>query len=144
MPAKVIVDANILVSAYGVDGEVRRHWRDSLGEYKIVISPEIFIEVEARLRNGEFSLSPDEIKSALREIAERCDFVRPSPPVDPRFEDSGAANIAALARHRFADGISPAFVLTGEDRLCAEGEIEGCKIVGIEQFSIALRQLQAT
>lgn len=176
MLAKIIVDASVLVSAYAVDGEVRRYWRSLLAgqpscawsthentsadpakrqrsaspgcylgaEYKIVISPEIFIEVESRLRNSEFALSPEEIKSALKEIAGRCDIVRPSPPSDPRFEATGFANLAALARHCFVDGVAPTYLLTGDDRLSRETQIEGCKILRFEEFCSSLRQLQPT
>jgi predicted nucleic acid-binding protein len=144
MPPRIIVDAGVLVSAYGADGEIRRHWHDSLREYQIVISPEIFIEVESRLRNGEFSLSDSQIKSALKEIVERCEIVRPSPAADPRFEESGGAHLVALAKHRFTDGVSPTHLLTADDRLLSEGEIDACKVVRIENFCNSLRQLQPT
>jgi predicted nucleic acid-binding protein len=142
MPSRIIVDAGVLVSAYGVDGEIRKLWRELLREYKIVISPEIFIEVESRLRNGEFNLSGDQIKSALKEIVERCEIVRPSPAADPRFEESGAAHLAALTKHRFADGASPSHLLTSDDSLLREGEIDASKVVSIEMFCNSLRQLQ--
>lgn len=138
MRPRIIVDANVLVSAYGVDGEVRRLWRDSLRDYRIVISPEIFIEVEARLRNGEFTLSASEIKSALKDIAGRCDFVRPNAQSSSGF---AALNVA---RHEFPDGVPPVFLLTTDDRLSGEAEIEGCRILRIEDFCNSLRQLQAT
>lgn len=144
MPPKIIVDADVLVSAYGMDGEIRKHWRDLSGEYKILISPEIFIEVESRLRNGEFGLSSSQIKSALKEIVERCEIIRPSPSTDPYFDDAASAHLAALAKHRFADGVSPKFLVTGNDRLCREIEIESCKIVRIEDFCNSLQQLQRT
>jgi predicted nucleic acid-binding protein len=143
MPSKIIVDAGVLVSAYGVDGEIRGYWRNALREYKIVISPEIFIEVESRLRNGEFNLSGEQIKSALKEIVERCEIVRPSPAADPKFEESGAY-LAALAKHRFADGVFPTHLLTSDDRLLRAGEINASKVVPIENFCNSLRQLQPT
>ena len=131
---RIIVDANILISAYGCDGEVRRYWRESLRAYKIAVSPEILIEVEARLRNGEFNLSSGEIRAILKDIIDRCDVVRPSPPRDPKFENSKDAHIAALARHQFADGVSATFLLTGDDALCREGRIGKCRILGIGEF----------
>ncbi len=140
MPPRIIVDANVLVSAYGAGGEIRRLWCDSLRDYKIVISPEIFIEVESRLRNGEFTLSAADIKSALKDIAARCEVVRPNP--QPETTTSLAA--LHLARHEFSDGRSPAFLLTTVDHLAALAELEGCKIVSIEEFCNSLRQLHAT
>lgn len=142
MSAKIIVDSAVLVSAYAIDGEIRRYWRALLADYTIVISPEIFIEVESRLRNGEFGLSSEEIKSALQEIVKQCQIVRPSPAADAPSEPIDASNFATLARHRFPDGVSPTYLITADDRLTRETAIDGCKILRIEDFCSSLRQLQ--
>lgn len=133
MFSKIIVDANILISAYGIDGEVRKYWRDSLGVYKIVVSPEVVIEVESRLRNGEFSMSSDEIKTILKDIIERCEIVRPAPARD-KFQNFKDAHLAALAMHRYADGVPPGFLLTSDEALRREGSIGACKVVDIAEF----------
>lgn len=57
----LVVDANILVSAYSSAGRVQKEWRTGVGFHRLVISPEIFAEVERTLRKTEFHLAPDEI-----------------------------------------------------------------------------------
>jgi predicted nucleic acid-binding protein len=131
---KIIVDANILISAYGCDGEVRRYWRDSLRAYKIIVSPEILIEVEARLRNGEFNLPDESIKGVLLDILSRCEVVRPNPAHDPKFPDAKDAHLSALARHAHPDGVFAEWLLTGDEALRRCVKIGNCKITGIGEF----------
>ena len=134
MLEKVIVDANILISAYGCDGEVRRYWRDSLRTYKIIVSPEILIEVEARLRNGEFNMPSAAIKAMLLDVLDRCEIVRPNPLRDPKFSNTKDAHLAALALHRYPDDVGPRWLLTGDDALGKCSTIGTCKVIGIGEF----------
>ena len=133
-PRIVIVDANILISAYGFDGEVRRYWRESLWGCKVVVSPEILIEVESRLRNSEFNLAATEIKTILLDILQRCELVRPNPARDPGFKNSKDSHLAALAQHKLPSGASPEFLLTGDEALRRERKIGDCEILGIGEF----------
>ena len=142
MLPKIIVDANILISAYGCDGEVRRYWRDTLMAYKIVVSPEILIEVEARLRNGEFSMSNDEIRAVLSDILSRCEIVRPNPARDPKFPNTKDAHLAALAKCEHPDGVHPQWLLTGDNALKDLVTIGSCKVVGIGEFCNSHQFLQ--
>src|ERR1700690_930250 len=100
MKSRIIVDANILISAYGFDGDVRRYWLESLRGHRIVISPEILIEDEARLRDGNFNKLSSEIRAILKNLVSRCEVVRPPPPQDPSFKNQKDAHLAALAKHR--------------------------------------------
>lgn len=134
MDAKVIVDASVLLAAYGADGEVRRYWRDSLGACRIIVSPEIFIEVEARLRNGEYNLPDEAITTALSDILSRCEIVRPNPSLDPKFADTGGAHLAALAKYRYPDGTRPRWLLTDDEALLRIASIGPCKIASIGAF----------
>lgn len=133
-PKTVVVDSNILISAYGLDGDIRRYWRESLQGCRLVVSPEILIEVESRLRNSEFNLASKEIKAALAEILGRCQVVRPDPVRDPNFKNFREAHLAALARHKLPSGTAPQFLLTAEEALLREGKIGNCEILGIEAF----------
>jgi predicted nucleic acid-binding protein len=133
-PRIVVVDANILISAYGFDGEVRRHWSESLWGCKMVVSPEILIEVESGLRNSEFNLGNAEIKKILADILERCEVVRPNPVRDPGFKNAKDSHLAALAQYKFPDGARPEFLLTGDEALRLQGRIGNCEIRGIGEF----------
>jgi len=133
-PRIVVVDANILISAYGFDGEVRRYWRESLWGCKVVISPEILIEVESRLRNSAFNLSGQEIKAILLDILHRCELVRPNPARDPSFKNAKDSHLAALAQYKLPNGASPEFLLTGDEALLQERKIGTCEILRIGEF----------
>ncbi len=132
----VVIDANVLISAYGLDGEVRRYWRESLRDCQLLVSPEILIEVESRLRNSEFNLAGEEIKAALLEILKRCQVVRPNPVRDPNFKNPRDSHLAALARHKLANGAAPQFLLTDGESLLREGKIGNCEILRIETFCV--------
>lgn len=139
----VVVDSNILISAYGREGDLRRYWRESLQGCQLVVSPEILIEVESRLRNSEFNLAGKEIKAALAEILARCQVVRPEPVRDPNFKDARESHLAALARHKLPNGFAPQFLLTSEEALLREGKIGNCEILAIESFCGESKQNQA-
>jgi hypothetical protein len=131
---RIIVDASTLVAAYGSDGEVRAHWRNYLGGYKVAISPEVLIDVEAKLRNGEVTVPTSGIRAILVEILERCDIVRPAPLRDSKFDSCKEGYLAALARHRFADGVPAAVLLTAEGNCCGEVKIANCRVLSIGEF----------
>ena len=133
-PKIVVVDANILISAYGFDGEVRRYWRESLWGCRLVVSPEILIEVESRLRNSQFNLAGTEIKAILLDILQRCELVRPNPARDPGFKNSKDSHLAALAQFKLPGKASPEFLLTGDEALRQERKIGNCEILGIGEF----------
>lgn len=141
---RIIVDASTLVAAYGSDGEVRAHWQNSLGGYKIAISPEVLIDVEAKLRNGEVTVPPSGIRAILGAILERCDIVRPAPLRDSKFENCKEGYLAALARHRFADGVPASFLLTADGVLCGETKIGNCRVLGIAEFCRQFAGIAAT
>jgi predicted nucleic acid-binding protein len=140
---KLIVDANILISAYAFDGEVRRYWLTALGPHRLIVSPEIIIEVEKRLRSGEFHLSDDQIRSILVDILDRCELVRPVPPRDVSFADSTDAHLAALVNHDYPDGVGPHVLLTGDARLLRLSCVGSCKVMEIGAFChAAVRELK--
>jgi hypothetical protein len=141
---RIIVDAGTLASAYASDGEVRAHWRNSLSGCKIAISPEILIDVEARLRNGEVTFSGAEIRGILNDILQRCEVVRPAPSTDAKFAACKEAHLAALARHRFPDGVAASFLLTVGGALCGEKKVGSCRVLDIAEFCREFTKIAAT
>lgn len=69
---RIILDANMLISAYTCDGKVRDHYLHNFELVEIFISPEIFIEFERNLQRKEFGLSPSEIPVILSDVLNRC------------------------------------------------------------------------
>ena len=126
---KLVIDANILVSAYSATGRIDDQWRSGLGPHQLMISPEIFAEVERTLRQTEFHLDADEIKQRLKDILERCVLVRPKATFDGTIADEKDRHLGNLALEVGADKI-----LTGETALKKGASIAGTPMVSFAEF----------
>ena len=109
---KLVIDANILVSAYAHRGTIHDEWKAGIGPHELIISPEIFREVERNLRQTEFHLSDDDVRTCLLDILERCLLERFHAPFDGAITDENDRHLAALF---FASGAD--HVVTGEASL---------------------------
>jgi putative PIN family toxin of toxin-antitoxin system len=127
---KIVIDANILVSAYSANGRIREQWKHGFGPHQLVISPEIFVEVERTLRQAEFHLSPDQIKHCLKDILARCVLVRPKTRFDGEVPDEKDRHLANLALEVKADRI-----ITGETALRTGSPIAGIRVVKLAEFA---------
>jgi predicted nucleic acid-binding protein len=121
---RLIIDANVLVSAYTCDGVIRQLWLDDIGLHSLYISPEIFSEVERTLRKSEFNLSSEEIRSILHNILDRCEVVRILTKSTKQLPDIEDAHLADLA-----DTISVDAIVTGDDKIRELGNIGATKIL---------------
>jgi len=126
---KLVIDANILVSAYSSNGRIREAWRDGLGTHQLVISPEIFAEVERNLRQAQFHLSHDQIQVCLRDILERCDLIRPRAKYTGTISDEKDRHLINVGLEVHAD-----IIITGESSLLREKEIAGIRISRFHDF----------
>jgi putative PIN family toxin of toxin-antitoxin system len=126
---KLIIDANVLVSAYSSAGCTQERWKTGLGSHKLIISPEIFGEVERTLRQTEFELTSEEIKKHLKDILKRCTVVRPRTQFDECIADENDRHLANLALEIKADKI-----LTGESALKESATIAGTPVMSFAQF----------
>ena len=111
---RLVIDANILVSAYAHRGTIHDAWRQGIGPHELIISPEIFQEVERNLRQTEFHLSDEEVRRCLLDILERCQLERPKDVFDGTITDENDRHLGALFLHCSAD-----YVVTGEDGLAS-------------------------
>ena len=111
-PMRLVIDANILVSAYAHRGTIHDAWRQGIGPHECIISPEIFQEVERNLRQADFHLSDEQVRRCLLDILERCRVERPKHTFDGTITDENDRHLAALFVHCEAD-----YVVTGEENL---------------------------
>jgi len=126
---KLVIDANILVSAYTVEGAVRERWRSGLGLHELIISPEIFSEVERTLREAQFGLSGANIRAILLDILDRCVLVRARSKYEGSVGDEKDRHLANLAREVGADSI-----LTGDQALLEMQTIAGVRVMSLSEF----------
>ncbi|HTS17262.1 MAG TPA: PIN domain-containing protein [Verrucomicrobiae bacterium] len=125
----LVIDANILVSAYSIAGPVQDRWKSGLMPHRLVISPEIFAEVERNLRQAEFHLQAEEIRACLKDILDRCVVVRPKERYEGKMPDEKDRHVVSLAREVHADRI-----ITGDAGLRAVSPIEGIHILKLNEF----------
>jgi predicted nucleic acid-binding protein len=126
---KVILDANLLVSAYTCDGVVRRHYLHDLELVETFISPEIFIEVERSLRRKEFGVEPSDVAVILKGIIARCKVIRIKAKPDSGSGDDSDWHVRALALQIGAD-----CVLTGDKGLAEDAAAQGIVCKRITDF----------
>ncbi len=126
---KLVLDANLLVSAYSAAGHINELWKSGLAPHRLMISPEIFAEVERTLRQAEFQLSPDEIKVGLKDILAHCVVVRPQARYTGKIPDEKDRHLANLALEVKADKI-----ITGESTLPKTSPIAGIPVVKFNEF----------
>ena len=129
---KLVIDANVLVSAYSAAGRVHDLWEAGLGPHQLFISPEILAEVERTLRQVEFHLAPNEIKARLKDILGRCVLVRPKAKFNGPVADEKDRHLANLALEVRADR-----VITGEASLREARELAGIPVLRIAEFCSA-------
>lgn len=127
---KLVIDANILVSAYSATGRISQLWKAGLDPHQLMISPEIFTEVERTLRQAEFHLAPSEITARLKDILERCVLVRSKTRFNGEIADEKDRHLANLALEISADRI-----LTGESALKKSKTIAGTSVMSFAEFS---------
>lgn len=125
----LVIDANILVSAYSAAGRIQKKWKTGVEFHRCVISPEIFAEVERTLRKSEFHLAPHEIKEHLKDILKRCTVVRPKACFNGNMPDEKDRHLANLALEVGADRI-----LTGETALKRSMTIAGARVMSLTEF----------
>lgn len=137
---KLVIDSNILISAYSVSGKVHEIWQAGFGHHRLLISPEIFSEVEKGLRQVAFELQPAEITLMLKDILKRCEMVRLKTTYQGEVADEHDRHLVSLAREAGAD------ILLTEDCALQKMEtvvrplrVEGILILSLTQFLTSLQ-----
>ncbi len=126
---KIILDANLLISAYTCEGAVRKHYLHDLEFVEMCISPEIFIEVERNLRRKEFDLETSEVAVILRNILDRCQVIRIKSKSDLSILHGSDWHIHALA-----DQIGADCVVTGDKGFLEEAATLGIPCKRLSEF----------
>lgn len=102
---KLVIDTNVVISAYITRGKVAREWRGRLARHSLIVSPEIMAEVERTLRRREMRLSAATVTAILRDVLARCEVVRPRARYEGSLPDEQDRHLANLGIEVNADGI---------------------------------------
>ena len=129
---KVILDANILISLYTPPEKALENSREVwpvLGLSQLIVSPEIFAEVENAFRRSDFSLQNEEVKAILSDILDRCKVVRLKGEYAGELPDERDRHLFTLATENDAD-----IIISGDSSLQNMKQISGLQIMPLRQF----------
>ena len=126
---RIVLDTNVIVSAYITCGPARDFWDRVTFQHTVLISPEVFTELEGVLRSEQFNYSDERIAEILRDVLGRVQLVRVRLKYcDPMCDPSDVC-IAALALQE-----EPTAVVTGDKPLRAEHAISAIQVLSIREF----------
>ncbi|MDQ3812422.1 MAG: putative toxin-antitoxin system toxin component, PIN family [Armatimonadota bacterium] len=126
---KLVIDSNILVSAYTTEDTSGEHWQNVLDSHQLFISPEILIEVESTLRHTGLNLTDKNIRAILLDILDRCELVRPKAKYDGEIGNEDDRHLADLAKEIAADAI-----VTHDELLRGMKKIESTQVLSLSQI----------
>lgn len=123
--SRILLDTNVLVSAYGFGGRPRALLDAVLvGEHELVTSPVLLAEL-ARTLYSVLGWDHPHVRSAIDQLIRVCDIAEPATaihvcrdPADDRVLECAAAGAAEL-------------IVTGDEDLLVLGEYEGIRIVRV-------------
>ena len=127
---KLVIDANIIISAYTCNGETRKLWQKCLGLHNLFISPEIFAEIERNLRKTEFGFSPAEIRAILLDVLERSEIVRLKSKFEESIPNEQDRHLPILASEVGAD-----LIVTGDKALLALTKLGNVPVICPSDFA---------
>jgi predicted nucleic acid-binding protein len=124
----IVLDAGVLASV-ATDGKLWEYWQSGSGIYNLILSPEIFTEVEKLLRNKSLGFEPYQIRAILLGILDRCELVRPKNEYKGDLPDAKDRHLVTLAIEAKAD-----YIVSDDPALQARGNIGGITIVSPDAF----------
>jgi uncharacterized protein len=130
MGTRIVVDTNIIVSAFGWRGAPHRIVGACLEHhYQLLLSPDLLEEIERVLRYPKFRFSPQEISDYLALLTEGSEIVKPDfrlTVIEPDPSDDRVLECALAGR---AD-----VIVSGDGHLLDLGEFEGIPILRPREF----------
>ncbi len=94
----VVLDTNVLVSAFGWNGPERRVYeRCRAGELRQSISPDLLLELERVLHYPKLQFTESEIRACLRDLVAHANLVVPVHRIDVIEQDPGDNRVLECA-----------------------------------------------
>lgn len=121
----VVLDTNVLVSAFGWDGPERRLYRLARdGSLRAATSPELLAELERVLSYPKFGLDSAEIDAITREVKSTSTVVASARRIEAVPEDPSDDRVLECAVAADAE-----WIVSGDHHLLALDSFEGISIV---------------
>lgn len=126
---KIVLDTNVLISAFVFKGRAATVYQFCATNESIFISDWIMGELTRTLRN-KFNTHELDIEDFVALLSAKCSLAIPTSPLPDICRDPDDNNILQLAEHVAVD-----YLITGDKDLLALGQIASTRIVSPSEFS---------
>lgn len=127
---KIVADTNVLISALGWKGnEFELLRRVFAREVSIIISPDLFAELERVAAKQELGFGEDDIAAFFEAIGQVCELVLPEEKLTVVKDDPADDRVLECA---LAGGVD--YIVSGDRHLLSLGVFRGIPIVTAQQF----------
>jgi putative PIN family toxin of toxin-antitoxin system len=132
---RVVIDTNVLVSAFMADGKPRRFVLKLLEEHKLILSRQMLAELADVLTRDKFNVKSSQIDRYLASLARKSRIISAGSHFKVVSEDPDDDTVLNTAYKGKAD-----YIVTGDRHLIALKEFKMIKIVNVTQMLDTLRQ----
>jgi putative PIN family toxin of toxin-antitoxin system len=130
MGAKIVLDTNVFVSAFGWRGAPNKIFQECTeGRHRLFTSPSILEELNRVLHYKKFNFSSEDIEAFLSIVLETASLVLPEVSLDIIVEDPSDNRILECAISARAE-----IIVSGDKHLLDLKIFQGVKIIKPEQF----------
>jgi putative PIN family toxin of toxin-antitoxin system len=131
---RVVIDTNVLVSAFIVGGKPRRLVLKLLEEHTMILSRQMLAELADVLARDKFIVKTSQVDRFLASLVRKSKIVTPSSRFKVISEDPDDDVVLNTAYNGKAD-----YIITGDKHLLALKEFKRIKIVTVTQMLENLR-----
>jgi putative PIN family toxin of toxin-antitoxin system len=131
---RVVIDTNVLVSAFIVGGKPRRLVLKLLEEHTVILSRQMLAELADVLARDKFIVKTSQVDRFLTSLMRKSKIVTPSSRFKVISEDPDDDVVLNTAYNGKAD-----YIITGDKHLLALKEFKRIKIVTVTQMLENLR-----
>jgi putative PIN family toxin of toxin-antitoxin system len=130
MGKKIVLDTNVIVSAFGWKGSAHEIFQKCIkGHFQLYLSPQILSEIKRVLSYHKFHFNQDEIDEFLSIIIEAAEIVEPEIIIDLISQDSSNNRVLECAITADCE-----YVISGDKHLLEIKEFESIKILSPDKF----------
>lgn len=131
---KIVLDTNVLISAFITEGTSKDVLDAALGRAKCIISPYILDEFHRILRSKKFGFPKNVVDMFESYLTRHCELSHEDPKISVRSPDPNDQKILALCHTVNAD-----FLITGDEELLALVKTGSTQIIRPSQFWKAIK-----
>ena len=130
MVKKIVLDTNVIVSAFGWKGSSHRIFQSCIdGDFQLFLSPPLLLEISKVLSYKKLNFNQEEIDEFMSIILETAEFIEPELTLDLVSDDPSDNRILECALVAGCE-----YIITGDRHLLKIKKINNIKIVSPDRF----------